>query len=434
LPGSPPPIRYTLPMGSPEASSAQPELRAGALSYPAYRRYWIATIARVFGIQFRFIGSLWLVTQLSSSPIWLGIVSVASAVPTIVLSVPAGVLADRFDNRRLIVWSQALTAVCTLAMALAVVAGVATVWLVVVWSVAVGSLMAIANPAQNAILPRLIEMRAIASAVAYTNGVWNVMRIVGPAAAGVLIVLIGTGQAFFVTAAGFGISAVLIQAVKLEPVVARTSQEAGGMLEGIRYIFARKVFFATIGLSFFTSLFGTSYVVLLPTFATSVLNTGARGFGFMEAAAGLGALLGTVLFVRLGRTLPHGPAMLVAATLFGLLIAGFAASRSIPLSLLLLFGGGFASSVYLNIGMTALQILVPDELRGRVMGIWSMTYFLGSVGGLPAGIAAQWWGAPMAVALGALSVSVFAVTLMVAVPSLRRMTAKVPSVPTPAEA
>lgn len=421
-------------MGSPEASSAQPELRAGALSYPAYRRYWIATIARVFGIQFRFIGSLWLVTQLSSSPIWLGIVSVASAVPTIVLSVPAGVLADRFDNRRLIVWSQALTAVCTLAMALAVVAGVATVWLVVVWSVAVGSLMAIANPAQNAILPRLIEMRAIASAVAYTNGVWNVMRIVGPAAAGVLIVLIGTGQAFFVTAAGFGISAVLIQAVKLEPVVARTSQEAGGMLEGIRYIFARKVFFATIGLSFFTSLFGTSYVVLLPTFATSVLNTGARGFGFMEAAAGLGALLGTVLFVRLGRTLPHGPAMLVAATLFGLLIAGFAASRSIPLSLLLLFGGGFASSVYLNIGMTALQILVPDELRGRVMGIWSMTYFLGSVGGLPAGIAAQWWGAPMAVALGALSVSVFAVTLMVAVPSLRRMTAKVPSVPTPAEA
>ncbi|HEY5477528.1 MAG TPA: MFS transporter [Tepidiformaceae bacterium] len=399
-----------------------------------HRRYWIATIARVFGIQFRFIGSLWLVTQLSSSPIWLGIVSVASAVPTIVLSVPAGVLADRFDNRRLIVWSQALTAVCTLAMALAVVAGVATVWLVVVWSVAVGSLMAIANPAQNAILPRLIEMRAIASAVAYTNGVWNVMRIVGPAAAGVLIVLIGTGQAFFVTAAGFGISAVLIQAVKLEPVVARTSQEAGGMLEGIRYIFARKVFFATIGLSFFTSLFGTSYVVLLPTFATSVLNTGARGFGFMEAAAGLGALLGTVLFVRLGRTLPHGPAMLVAATLFGLLIAGFAASRSIPLSLLLLFGGGFASSVYLNIGMTALQILVPDELRGRVMGIWSMTYFLGSVGGLPAGIAAQWWGAPMAVALGALSVSVFAVTLMVAVPSLRRMTAKVPSVPTPAEA
>jgi len=403
----------------------------GALSYPAYRRYWIATIARVFGIQFRFIGSLWLVTQLSSSPIWLGVVSVASAVPTIVLSVPAGVLADRMDNRRLLVWSQALTAVCTLAMAMAVVAGLANVWLVVLWAAVVGSLMAIANPAQNAILPRLIEMREIASAVAYTNGVWNVMRIIGPAAAGMLIVIIGTGQAFFVTAAGFGISAALIQTLQLAPVVIRTKQEAGGMLEGLRYIFARKVFFATIGLSFFTSLFGTSYVVLLPTFATSVLNTGARGFGFMEAAAGLGALLGTVLFVRLGRGLPHGPVMLVAATAFGLLIAAFAASRSVPLSLVLLFGGGFASSVYLNIGMTALQILVPDELRGRVMGVWSMTYFLGSVGGLPAGVVAQWLGAPMAVALGALSVSVFAVALMVTVPSLRRLTAEVPASPAP---
>ncbi len=396
----------------------------GALSYPAYRRYWIATVARVFGIQFRFIGSLWLVTQLSSAPIWLGIVSVASAVPTIVLSVPAGVLADRMDNRRLLVWSQALTALCTFAMAIAVVAGVANVWLVVTWAAVVGALMAIANPAQNAILPRLIEMRAIASAVAYTNGVWNVMRIVGPAAAGMLIVVIGTGQAFFVTAAGFAISAALLQTLRLAPVVTRTKQEAGGMLEGLRYIFATKVFFATIGLSFFTSLFGTSYVVLLPTFATTVLNTGARGFGFMEAAAGLGALLGTVLFVRLGRGLPHGPVMLAAATVFGLLIAGFAASRSFPLSLVLLFGGGFASSVYLNIGMTALQILVPDELRGRVMGVWSMTYFLGSVGGLPAGIAAQYLGAPMAVALGALSVSVFAVALMVTVPSLRRLTAE----------
>jgi MFS family permease len=416
-------------MGSVDALAHPAPSRWGALSYPAYRRYWIGTIARVFGIQFRFIGSLWLVTQLSSSPIWLGVVSVASAVPTIVLSVPAGVMADRMDNRRLLVWSQALTAACTFAMAMAVVAGVANVWLVVIWAAVVGSLMAIANPAQNAILPRLIEMKVIGSAVAYTNGVWNVMRIIGPAAAGMLIVVIGTGQAFFVTAAGFGISAALIQTLRLAPVVTRTRQEAGGMLEGLRYIFERKVFFATIGLSFFTSLFGTSYVVLLPTFATSVLNTGARGFGFMEAAAGLGALLGTVLFVRMGRSLPHGPVMLVAATAFGLLIAGFAASRSIPLSLVLLFGGGFASSVYLNIGMTALQILVPDELRGRVMGVWSMTYFLGSVGGLPAGIAAQYLGAPMAVALGALSVSVFAVALMVTVPSLRRLTAEVPPSP-----
>lgn len=411
------------PVAPDPTDQAYPLPRLGALGYPAYRRFWFATVARVFGLQFRFIGSLWLVTQLDSSPLWLGVVSVASAIPTIVLSVPAGVLADRADTRRVLVWSQALTALCTLAMALAVVAGIATVWLVVAWSVVVGALMALGNPAQNAILPRLIEMRAVASAIAYTNAVWNVMRIVGPAAAGVLIAVIGTGQAFFVTAAGFAVSAVLVQSVRLQPTVRHRDEATDGMLEGIRYIFAQRVFLATIGLSFFTSLFGTSYVVLLPAFANTVLHTGVRGFGFMETAAGLGSLLGTLAIVRLGRNVPYGPAMLAAATLFGLAIAGFAVSRSIPLALVCLFTGGFMSSVYLNIGMTALQVLVPDALRGRVMGVWSMTYFLSSVGGLPAGIVAGWLGPRAAVALGALAVSAFAVALLITVPTLRQLSA-----------
>ena len=268
-------------------------------------------------------------------------------------------------------------------------------------------------------------MRAIGSAVAYTNAVWNTMRIVGPAAAGLLIAVIGTGQAFFVTAAGFAISAIVIQTLHLAPIEARTERDTGGMFEGMRYIMRNQVFFATIGLSFFTSLFGTSYVVLLPAFATDVLHAGVRGFGLMETAAGVGSLLGTLMIVRVRDNVPHGPVMLLSAAVFGFLIAGFAVSRSLPLSLVLLFGGGIASSIYLNVGLTALQILVPDELRGRVMGVWSMTYFLSAIGGLPAGLVAQWWGAPAAVALGALSVGAFALVLLVAVPSLRRMSASV---------
>jgi MFS family permease len=397
--------------------------RFGALGYPNYMRFWLANVARVFGLQFRFIGSLWLVTQLTPSPLWLGVVSVAGAVPTIVLSVPAGVLADRMDNRRLLVWSQGLTAVATFGLAGLVVAGLVNVWWVVVWSVVTGALAALGNPAQNAILPRLIEMRAVASAVAYTSAIWNGMRIIGPAAAGLLIAVIGTGQAFFVTAAGFAVSTVLIQSLQLAPVARRPRHEVGGMLEGIRYILSHQIFFATMGLSFFTSLFGMSYVVLLPAFAQQVLHAGVRGFGYMETAAGVGALLGTLSIVRLGRSAPLGPLMLVSAAAFGLFIAAFAASRSLPLSLVLLFAGGFTSSVYLNIGMTALQLQVPDELRGRVMGVWSMTWFLASVGGLPASLVAQWWGAPVAVALGALSVTAFAVVLMVAAPALRQLAA-----------
>lgn len=400
-------------------TAESPMPRFGALGYPNYRLFWIANVARVFGLQFRFIGAGWLTHLLDPSPVWLGVVGVAAAVPTILLSVPAGVIADRFDNRKVMVWSQALSAVCMFVLAGLIWADLANVWIVVIWSVVVGSLMALANPAQNAILPRLIEMRAIASAVAYTSGIWNVMRIVGPAGAGLLIAVIGPKWAFGVTGVAFVVSTLLLMAIKLAPLERRSRQQSGGMLGGFRYIMRNDMFFATIGLSFFTSLFGTSYIVLLPDF-TSILHTGPEGFGYMEAAAGVGSLLGTIAIVRFAKS-ATGPVMLGGAAAFGVLIALFAASDTLPMALVFLFLGGVASSFYLNIGMTSLQLQVPDELRGRVMGIWSMTYFLSAVGGLPAGIAAVWLGTPLAVGLAALSVTAFALVLYVAVPSLRRM-------------
>lgn len=416
--------------GPAAGSDAAPLPRWGALAYPNYRNYWIANLVRIFGIQFRFIGGLWLVQELTASPLWLGVLSISTAIPTIVLSVPAGALADRVDNQRLLVWSSALTALVTAALGVAVVLDVANVWIAVLWAVVLGALMALANPAQSAILPRLIDMRAIASAVAYTSAAWSGMRIVGPFAVGVLIAIIGTGQAFFVTAVAFAVSALLLQRLRLEPVAQHAGAHAGGgMLEGARYIVRNKLFFATIGLSFFTSVFGTSYIVLLPTFADDILKAGVRGFGLMETAAGIGALLGTFLIVRVRSQRHYGPVMLAGAASFGILIAAFAASRSLELSMLLLFAAGAASAVYLNIGMTTLQVQVPDELRGRVMGVWSMTYFLGSVGGLPAGLVAAWLGAPVAVAAGGLSVTAFAVALLVSVPALRDLSrpASVPS-------
>jgi MFS family permease len=400
--------------------------RFGALGYPNYRRFWLANVARVFGMQFRFIGSGWLVTELTPSPVWLGIVGVASALPMIALSVPAGALADRMDSKRLLFWSQATTAAAMLAMAVLIVSGLVNLWIVVVWSAAVGAMMSLGNPSQNAILPRLIDKEAIPSAVAYTSGIWNVMGIVGPALAGVLIALIGTGQAFFVTAAGFGLSAVLIHTLRLTPLETK-AHAAGGMLGGIRYIASNRLFAATIGLSFFTSLFGSSYMILLPNFARGVLGKGAQELGIMGAAIGVGALLGTISIVRLGQRKALGPIMLLSAAAFGLCIAAFAASRSMPMILFFLFTAGMTSSIYLNIGMTALQMLVPDELRGRVMGVWGMTWFLQAVGGLPAGALAAWVGTPLAITLGALSVSAFALALLVTVPSLRRMSATAPS-------
>ncbi len=380
----------------------------GAFSYPDYRRYWFASVALVFGLQFRFIASAWLVHQITDSPFWLGVPGIVSALITIALLVPAGALADRVDSQRLLVWGRAFTGTLNLALAIAVVTEAVTLWMVVAWAAVGGAFAALTNPSQHALLPRLVHRDAMPSAVALGTAVWNGMRIIGPALAGLVIAAIGVGQALFVTAGGYALSTYLIASLRLSPIERAT--DAGqdeGALAGVRYILTNRIFFATIGLSFFSSIFGRSYVVLLPVFADDILQVGVRGFGWLEAAAGVGGLIGTLSIVRIPTGRYTGAAMIGGAVMFGLCVGAFSASRALPLSMGLLFAGAFFASIYLNLGMTTLQLLVPDHLRGRVMGVWGLTWFLAPAGGFVAASLAEWLGAPTAVAIGALAVSGF---------------------------
>jgi MFS family permease len=400
--------------------------RFGAFSYAPYRRFWLAALFRVFGLQFRFIGVGWLVVSeegLDLSPIWLGIVGLSAAFPTIAFSVPAGIIADRYEHRGILAGTQGLTSVLSLLLAIGILQDLVNVWLLIVWAVTVGCLTAVSMPAQSAILPRLIEPASMPSAVALISTIWNTMRILGPAAAGVLIAWIGIGQAFFVTAVGFALSALLIATLRLDPLERGAAETHGGVLDGVRYILGNRLFLATVGLSFFTSIFGMAYQTLLPVFAKDILVVGSTGFGLLEAAVGVGGFLGTLAMLKVGARPSSGIVMLAAAAAFGLFIAGFAASRDFDRSAALLFCAGFFSSLYLNIGMVTLQVLVPEELRGRVMGVWSMTWFLSAVGGLPASALAEWIGAPWTVALGALSVTAFASLVFLLSAELRRLPA-----------
>ncbi len=397
----------------------------GAFSYPDFRRYWFATVALVFGLQFRFIASAWLVHQITDSPFWLGVPGIVSALVTIALLLPAGALADRVDSQRLLAWGRACTGLLNLALAIVVVAEAVTLWMVVAWAAIAGALAALTNPSQHALLPRLIHRDAMPSAVALGASVWNGMRIVGPALAGLVIATIGVGQALFVTAGGYAISTYLIASLRLSPV--ERSSDAGadeGALAGLRYIFSNRIFLATIGLSFFSSIFGRSYVVLLPVFADDILQVGVRGFGWLEAAAGVGGLLGTLAIVRIPMGRHTGTAMIGGAVMFGLCVGAFSASRELLLSMGLLFVGAFFASIYLNLGMTTLQLLVPNHLRGRVMGVWGLTWFLAPAGGFVAASLAVWLGAATAVAIGALAVSGFGLLVYVTSSELRAIPAR----------
>ena len=395
--------------------------RWGALAYPNYRRYWFAAIIRVFGIQFRFIGAGWLVAvELDQSSFWLGVVWLATSLPTIVLSIPAGSLADRTEPYRLLLISQVLSFAGHLVLGLLIVTDVVALWMVVIWAVSTGSFAALAAPSMSALLPRLIDRRAMSSAVALNSGVWGAMRIVGPALSGILIAVVGTGQAFFVAAATMAISVGVLLTIRLGPRPALPASVAqSGVMVGFRFIWSRPLFLSIIGLSFFASVFGSSYVVLLPIFAEDLLEVGSTGFGFMEAAAGIGALAGTYAVLRNGIGARPGVIMLATAAAFGVLIALFSATDTLILAAALLLMAGLMEEAYLVIGMTILQLAVPDQLRGRVMGIWTMTYFLAAVGGFLAGIAAEFLGVRITIAAGSLTVTAFALVIFFATSELR---------------
>lgn len=420
------------------AAAGAPRASRSALSYPSYRRYWVSAVMRVFGFQFQFIGLGWLVAvELGRSPFWLGTVWLASAIPTILLSLPGGSLADRSDPYRLMLGTQFLMVTGYIALAALILAGLVELWMVIVWAAANGVLWAIAAPSMNTLLPRLIEPPAMSSAVALISGIWSAMRIVGPASAGVLIALVGTGHAFSVSAALNGIAffVMLTIHVPVHVATARHDSDDGGMLAALRFVFGRPVFVTTIGLSFFTSVFGTSYVVLLPIFANDLLDVGSEGFGFMEAVAGIGSLTGTWWVIRYGIGRRPGVLMLASAAVFGVLIAAFATTDHLGPASVLLLVSGVTAELYLIIGMTVIQLLVPDGMRGRVMGIWSMTYFLTSVGGFIAGFAAELVGVRITIAAGALAVTAFAIAVYLASAELRRLRGDdVHPPPEPAEA
>ena len=395
--------------------------RWGALSYPNYRRYWLANVTRVFGIQFRFIGTAWLVKQITDDIFWLGLPGLVTAIATIAVTIPAGALADRLDNLKLAILGQAMSTAAYFVLAALVLSGVIELWMVLAWSGVTGALTGLTNPAQQAMLPRLIDRRQMASAVAYQATIWNSMRFVGPGAAGLIITVVDIGAAFAVTTVTFALSTLLLMTLRLEPLPAERYERAAesGMLEGVRYVLTHPLFLATVGLSFFTSIFGQSYVVLLPVYAEDIMGVDAWGFGLMEAAPGVGALIGTFAIVKIGAGKRAGVVMLGAAAIYGLWVAAFAASRVLPLSMALLFAGGAFAAVYLNLGMTTLQLRVPDHLRGRVMGVWGMTWFLSSVGGSVAAVAAEFIGVEWTVTLGGLAVSAFAAVLYLASSELR---------------
>jgi len=392
-----------------------------ALRHRNYRFYWFGQFPSVLAQNMQHVALAWLVLQLTNSPAMLGITGLAHVIPNIALTLLGGALADRMDRKRLLLAAQGATALLFLGLGTLVVTEIVQVWQVLVLAMMLGGVRSFDGPARQALLPSVVPVEEIPNAVPLGNLVWSGTRLVGPAAAALLIALVGIGQTFYVAAGFFVVAMGLFAQIRLEP-SARVSGRGSllrNVVEGLSFIRRNHVVAALIGLVFFDSVFGMSFTMMLPVFARDILQVGVQGFGFLEFAAAAGSILATFAVAAFARSRGNGWRILIGAAGFGVLIIAFAVSESFVLSLVLLFLMGAANQVYMTLANTSLQLILPNEFRGRVMGVWGMNWSLIPLGGAIAGGIAEYWGAPLALAIGGALVTLMAVAIAVTLPRVR---------------
>jgi MFS family permease len=365
----------------------------------------------------------WLVLMLTDSALGLGLSGLAQATPRIILSFVGGAVADRVDRQRLLIVTQAICGGLYFLLGALTLSGLIQVWQVFAIAFTFGCVRSFDGPSRQAIMPHVVDRNNLPNAVALGNIAWEMPRLIGPAIAGVLIWRIGIGETFLVAGCGFVIAAVLFGLMRLDGAALRRSDRsfARNILDGLTFIARNPIFLTLLGMTFFNSIFGMSYQVLMPVFARDILNVGPEGLGLLNTFVGAGAIVGSFLAAALAQSGGRGMRALVGAVIFGLAVVGFGLSQIFLLSGALLFVVAIASNIYMVSVNTMLQMRLPDEFRARVMGVWSLTWSLTSVGGMFAGGVAELASAPVAVALGGFLVAGMALVVALALPQIRRL-------------
>jgi MFS family permease len=394
-----------------------------ALRHRNFRLYWFGQLASVLAQNMEGVAQSWLVLELTDSPLMLGLTGLTFAAPTIMLTLLGGVIADRADRRYIMIISQVGFAFNFLIIATLVVTGWIALWHVMALAFLSGCIRAFDRPSRMALLPQMVPKEDIPNAVAVGGTIWQLNRLVGPAVAGMLIYLIGLGATYyFCFFASLG-AVCLWHAIRLEhqPTAASPGGLLQHMMDGLNFIRKNEIYYTFIGMTFFNSVFGMSYLILMPVFARNVLSVGSQGFGFLQSAGGAGALCGVLAVATFAHSGGKGRQAIGGAIIFGVLLILFALSRSYALSLVLACALGIASQFYLTTINAILQVNLPDQLRGRVMGIYGLVWDLMPVGGIIAGTIAEFAGAPVAVAMGGAFVALMALAVAVLLPNVRRL-------------
>ena len=369
-----------------------------------YRLFFIGQFISLIGTMIQQIAVSWLVYRMTSSVFLLGLVGFASQFPTFVITPFAGVWSDRFNRHKILVWTQALSLIQALALAILVLSGAITVWQIILLSLFIGCVNAIDMPNRQSFVIYMIDDRKdLGNAIALNSAMFNGSRLIGPFIAGVLIATVGEGICFLINALSYIAVLIAILAMSTDHIKVNISKTSvmKELKEGFIYVFGNPKIRAILILVSLTSIMGVPLIVLMPAFAKDILQGGPHTLGFLMSALGAGALLGAVYLASRANIKGLLKIINMGALIFGIGLIGCSLSRSLWISILMVFIAAFGMMVQVASTNTWLQTNVDDDKRGRTMSFYVVSFMgMAPFGSLLAGSVAGFIGVPNTIFIG----------------------------------
>jgi len=389
-----------------------------AFTYRDFRVQWIGACTSSIGTWMQIAAQNWLITSLTHSPLYLGLDAFLQQLPIILFSLIGGVFADRYDRRRTLIVSQVVQMATSGALAVLMFMQVVEIWHVLALSFVTGCAQSFGGPAYQSLIPSLVDKKDLPNAVALNSIQFNVARVLGPLAFGLTLALFGPwgftesqamNACFLLNSLSFlvVINTLMMLRVKHIP-PAKAGRMQDELKSGLSYVKHHGSLAALVVLAAATTFLGFAVLTFLPIFTDKVFHEGAETYSHLLAFSGAGSIVGALVVAWLGKFPKMGLTALLVQAIYGVLIIAFAVSRVLWISDVLLFFTGAALMVVFSTVTSLVQLIAPNEMRGRVMSIYMLAFRGGMpIGSLVSGWLAKFWGAPMVIGVnGALLIVV----------------------------
>ncbi len=395
-----------------------------SLKYPNYRLWFIGQLVSLVGTWTQTTAQGYLIYQLTKSPAYLGYASFASGIPSWFFTLYAGAIADRMPRRTLLVITQISMLVLAFILAILTFTNTVQWWHILILAFLLGISNAFDAPARQSFVLEMVDREDMTNAIALNSTMFNSAVVLGPAIGGLIYAWVGPGWCFTINGISFiaVIIALLLMKIKFLAPPKRETDTWSDVKEGLTYTSSNPAVRMLITNLFVTAVFGMGIATLIPAWAVEVLGGDASTNGFLLAARGVGSLMGALIIASLGRFKSRGKVWTINSLLMPILMVLFAYMRWRPLSYLAMAGVGFTFMMIVNLSNAMVQTKIVDEMRGRVMGVFTF-FFFGAIplGSLLSGWAAARIGEPLTVIISAIILMVYALYVVWRMPAMRQL-------------